>query len=99
MKLVWNWVSDDKSEAQMIHPILAMSNWLYDAQASQAAGRSIFRLPYPGGDWITEKQKNSYLVYLMDMAKRVAVLAYKSKKREKLTKEEQKLLDKVAEVL
>lgn len=83
----------------MIHPILAMSNWLYDPQASQTAGRFVFRLPYPGGDWITEKKNNGYLLYLMDMAKKVAILSFKSKNKEKFTDEEEKLLDIVAEVL
>ena len=99
MRLVWNWASADKSDINQIHPVLAMSNWLFDAQASQAAGRFIFRLPYPGGDWITEKNRNNHLLFLMDIAKSVAIIAYKIKKHEKLTDDEEKLFDKVAEVL
>jgi len=99
MKLVWNWAKAKKGTKPPLHPILSMSNWLYDAQASQAAGRYIFRLPYPGGDWIAEKKRNSYLLYLMDIAKQVAVLAYKTSTGEKLTKEEEKLLNQVAEHL
>jgi len=99
MRLVWNWATASDDELLPIHPILSMSNWLFDPQASQAAGRFVFKLPYPGGDWITEKRRNSYLLYLMDTAKKVAVLGYKTNKGEKLTKEEDKLLDKVAEVL
>ena len=99
MRLVWNWANAEKDEVKHIHPILEMSNWLFDAQASQAAGRFIFRLPYPGGDWITEKQRNSYLLFLMDIAKSVAIIAYKLKKHEKLTKDEEKLFDQIAETL
>ena len=99
MRLVWNWATAGKDELLPVHPILTMSNWLFDSQASQAAGRFIFRLPYPGGDWITEKRRNGYLLYLMDMAKKVAILGYKTTIGEKLTKEEDKLLDKVADVL
>jgi hypothetical protein len=82
-----------------MHPILSMAYWLRDAQASIAVGRSIFNLPYPGGSWIEEKQRNDHLLHLMNMAWNTAVLGFKVQKGEKLTKDEDELLDLIAEYL
>ena len=73
-----------------------MANWLKDVQASQAEGRLVFRLPYPGGTWAEEKQRNKELLFLMETAWKVAGVGFKQKKGEKLTSEEEKLLDEIA---
>jgi len=76
-----------------------MGNWLFDIQASQLAGRNIFRLPYPGGNWLEEKKNNEEFLFLMDIAKQVATVGYKQKKGKKLTDNENKLLEKIAAAL
>lgn len=76
-----------------------MANWLRDSQASQAAGRNIFRLPYPGGNWRDEKINNNHLLTLMDMAWRTAIVGFKSIEGEKLSDKENELIDLIAEHL
>ena len=76
-----------------------MSNWLYDLSASREAGKHIFRFPYPGGTWLEEKRNNEYFLYLMNMAKRTAIVGYKVKKGQKLDEDENKLLETIAEYI
>lgn len=73
-----------------------MANWLKDVQASQAEGRLVFKLPYPGGTWVEEKQRNKELLLLMETAWRVARVGFKQKRGETLTKDENLLLDEIA---
>jgi len=82
-----------------MHPVLSMANWLHNSQASREAGRPVFDLPYPGGTWIEEKRRNQKLLTLMELAWKTAVLGFKVKKGTKLTAEENKLVDEIAQHL
>ncbi|RKZ09233.1 hypothetical protein DRQ25_07160 [Candidatus Fermentibacteria bacterium] len=99
MRSVWHWGQADEKKRGRMHPILLMAAWLKDAERSRAEGRPIFKLPYPGGSWYTEKTNNQHLLELMDLAWRTAVLSIKNWKGEKLTKEEDTLLSQIAEVM
>jgi hypothetical protein len=76
-----------------------MAYWLIDYQTSRAADAVVFRLPYPGGNWREEKNRNARLLRLMDLAWRTARVGYKTKRKEKLNKEEEELIDIIAEFL
>ena len=76
-----------------------MANWLKDAQASQAEGKPVFRLPYPGGTWIEEKERNKELLFLMETAWKVAAVGFKQSKNTKLTADEEKLINEIAKHL
>ena len=82
-----------------MHPMLSMAHYLRDFHSSKEQGRNIFRLPYPGGNWREEKQNNSQLLTLMDSAWSVAVLSAKVSEGIKLSKQENKLLDVISELL
>ena len=62
-----------------------MATWCVDPVASRAAGRRIFKLPYPGGSWYDEKEANTFLLEAMAYTAE-AVLVF--------TKDSQKWKDK-----
>lgn len=99
MRSVWKWGQTDEKERGLMHPILLMAAWQRDQSESAKLGHNIFKLPYPGGSWYTEKRENQYLLDLMDLAWRTVAISIKSHNGEKLNKEEEKLLDRVAECL
>lgn len=99
MRLIWEWAHAPEKESPPQHPILSMADWLYDPIASRQMGRARFRLPYPGGNWVEEKRNNEYLLFLMERARTTARVGWKHKKGKKLTEEEDKFLEEIAEVL
>ncbi len=42
-----------------------MAAWCADITKTRWAGSPQFRLPYPGGDWYEERQKNQFLLTAM----------------------------------
>lgn len=79
--------------------MLSMALYLRDARASQEQGRNIFRIPYPGNNWREEKENNSLLIYLMGRAWDTASLGLKVSNNMELTKEENRLLDEISELM